>query len=75
MRNAEAPEVFVGGVVVPHPFKEWPGHAACADCHGARYARLGDDRPLHPLPRHLTAEGFFEAQERANKARAELGWD
>lgn len=48
------PDVFVGGCVVPHPFKEWEGHAACADCHGARHARLGDRRPLHPLP---TLEG------------------
>lgn len=45
------PEVFVGGCVVPHPFKPWEGHAACADCHGARGAVLGDKRPLHPLPK------------------------
>lgn len=69
------PDVFVGGAVVPHPFKDWEGHAACADCHGARYARLGDNRPLHPLPRHLTAVGLFEAQDRSAQARAELGLD
>lgn len=45
------PEVFIGGCVVPHPFKDWEGHAACADCHGARHAKLGDKRDLHPLPR------------------------
>jgi hypothetical protein len=42
------PEVFVGGCVVPHPFKTWEGHVACADCHGARHAKLGDNRVLHP---------------------------
>ena len=45
------PAVFVGGCVVPHPFKTWEGHAACADCHGGRHAKLGDNRALHPLPR------------------------
>lgn len=42
--------VFVGGAVVPHPFVPWANHAACADCHGAQHAKLGDNRRLHPLP-------------------------
>ena len=48
----------------------------------------GDDKPVlgyhldrrhytdaEKIPHHLTARGFFEAQERSNAARRELGLD
>jgi hypothetical protein len=64
------PEVFVGGCVVPHPFKTWEGHVACADCHGARHAKLGDNRALHPTVENSppsTAEQLQSALDHALK--------
>lgn len=38
-------------------------------------ARFAEEEEVKVVPHRLTAEGFFEAQERSNVARRELGLD
>lgn len=58
--------------------RESGSHESCCGYDEGRHPDCpihGDGSGARAIPFRLTAQGFFAAQERSNKARAELGLD